>query len=224
MNHLVILLIMLSVIIQDCTHQRYQVHIGQSFASNARLMTSSGSSAIEAASSDTVIELSGIYCDKNIFLDKYPAIRIYSGEQGKQIVPLSAPLMNCSSGNLICITGKAINLPITYSIIKKTLNYHHLEPISFTTISDNQKIIELVNQEYRAIKADLQHKITIEESKLQLSADPEWMIWYDESEKIFIFHSHQFDLMYAADIEFIVDAQKKKIKAVYAREWFKGEM
>lgn len=223
MNHLVISLIMFSVVIQDCAHQRYQVHIGQSFASNARPMTSYGSSAIAATSPDTVIELSGIYCDQNIFLDKYPAVRIYSSEKGKQMVPLSVPLMNCSSGDLIRITGKVINLPITYSIIKKTLNYNYLEPISFTTISDNQKVIELVNQEYRAIKADLQHKITIDQSMLQLSADPEWMIWYDDSEEIFIFHSHQFDLMYAADIEFIVAARTGKIKEVYAKEWFKGE-
>jgi hypothetical protein len=30
--------------------------------------------------------------------------------------------------------------------------------------------------------------------------------------------------MYAADIEFIVDARIGKIKDVFAREWFKGEM
>lgn len=206
----------------QCARQTYRVHIGESFYSEFQQATNYGGSALANAIADSVIDLTGIYCDMNIFLDRYPVIRIYSREHGRLFAPLSVRL-DCKNGSLIRIKGRVINLPITYSIINKTLYYNHLDPQSYQTISDNEKIMDKVNFEYQKIRAELQQQITIEQSKLQLSADPEWMIWYDDSEEIFIFHSHQFDLMYAADIEFIVDARTQRIRDVFAREWFKGE-
>ena len=219
-SHLILIVILLFQV--NCTTQTYRIHIGESFYPSSQQLTNYGGSAIAAARPDTIIEVTGIYCDKNIFLDKYPVIRLYSRDSGKLFVPLSARL-DSNDGSLIKIKGKVINLPITYSVIKKTLYYNHLEPLSFHIISDNQKIIHEVNQEYQKIKDGLQKKITIEQSKLQLSLHPEWTIWFDEQTNIFIFHSHQYDLMYAADIEFIVDARTGKIKDVFAKEWFKGE-
>ncbi|MCU0644589.1 MAG: hypothetical protein MUC94_10040 [bacterium] len=207
----------------QCARQSYRIHIGESFYPSSQQLTNYGGSAIAAARADTLIELTGIYCDKNVFLDRYPVIRIHSSAQGKLFAPLSARL-DCQDGSLINIKGRVVNLPITYSIIKKTLYYNHLEPRTYYTISDNQKIIDKVNVEFQKIRDDLQKKITIEQSKLQLSLLPDWDIWFDEQRNILIFHSHQHDLMYAADIEFIVDAKTGKIKDVFAKEWFKGEM
>lgn len=205
-----------------CARQTYHIHIGESYYHTSRQATNYGGSAIAAARIDSVIELTGIYSDRNIFLNKYPVIRIYSSDRGRLLAPLSARL-DCLDGSLIKIKGRVVQLPITYSVIKKTLYYNYLEPESYHTISDNQKIIDHVNFEYQKIRDELQLKITIEQSKLKLSLQPEWDIWFDEQANIFIFHSHQHDLMYAADIEFIVDARTGKIKDVFAREWFKGE-
>jgi len=203
-----------------CTSPSYQFHIGESFYTSSQQMRTSGGSLIANASIDSVMEFTGVYCDQNVFIDKYPVIRIYN--DGKFYIPLSSNLQ-CPDGTLVKIRGKIIELSVTYSIIKKTLSDHHLEPIDYEVVFNTQKLIKNVNEEYHRIRQKLQEQITIEQSKLQLTEKPQWAIWYDEGQKIFIFHLHQYDLMYAADIEFIVDAQTKKIRDVYASEWFKGE-
>jgi hypothetical protein len=203
-----------------CASPSYQLHIGKSFYPRSQQMRISGGSLIEDAVLDSVLEIAGIYCDQNVFIDQYPVIRFYN--DGKYYIPLSTKLQ-CPDGMLVKIKGKVIELSITYSLIKKTLSYHHLEPIDYEIVFNTQKIINSVKDEYHRIRQKLQQQITIEQSKLQLTENPQWSIWYDEGQKIFILHSHQYDLMYAADIEFIVDTQTKKIRAVYAREWFKGE-
>lgn len=205
----------------NCASQSYQLHIGESFFPPAQQMRMAGGSLLADARLDSVMEITGIYCDQHVFIDKYPVIRLYN--EGKYYIPLSARLP-CPDGALVKIKGKIIQLSITYSVIKKTLFYKHLEPTAFEVIFDAQKLVQHVTDEYQRIRLKLQQQITIDQSKLELATDPDWAIWYDEGQKIFIFHSHQYDLMYAADIEFIVDAQTKKIRDIYAREWFKGEM
>jgi len=216
-----LIVILISLICFGCSAQTYKLHIGESFYAPEQQMKMSGGSLIANARVDSIIEVTGIYCNSNVFIDKYPVIRIYNKD--RYYIPLSTKLQ-CPDGILIKIKGKVIQLSITYSMIKKTLSYNHLEPIAFEVIFNTQKLIKNVNDEYKRIRQKLQEQITIEQSKLQLVDNPEWAIWYDENENIFIFHSHQYDLMYAADIEFIVNARTKKIKDVYAREWFKGEM
>jgi len=205
----------------NCASQPYRLHIGEPFYPPSQQMRISGGSLITNASIDSIMEFTGVYCDQNIFIDKYPVIRIFN--DGKYFIPLSTKL-NCPDGMLIKVKGKIVELSITYSLIKKTLSYKHLEPIAFNIILNTQPLIKNVTDEYQRIRQKLQEQITIEQSKLQLTEIPQWAIWYDDGKKIFIFHSHQYDLMYAADIEFIVDARKNKINDVYAREWFKGEM
>jgi len=205
----------------NCTSQSYQLHIGESFYPPSQQMRMSGGSLIADASIDSVMEITGVYCDQNAFIDKYPVIRLY--DDRKYYIPLSINLQ-CPDGMLVKIKGKIVELSITYSVIKKTLSYKHLEPIAFDMILNTQPLLKKVNDEYNRIRQQLQEQITIDQSKLQLTENPQWAIWYNEGQKIFIFHSHQYDLMYAADIEFIVNARTKKIKDVYAREWFKGEM
>jgi len=203
-----------------CASPSYQLHIGESFYPPSQQMRTSGGSLIANARPDSMMEFTGVYCDQHVFIDKYPVIRLYNG--GKFYIPLSTNL-KCPDGTLVNIKGKIVELSVTYSMIKKTLSYHHLEPIDYEVVFNTQKLIKNVNDEYHRIRQKLQEQITIEQSKLQLTEKPQWAIWYDEGQKIFIFHSHQYDLMYAADIEFIVDARTNKIKDVYAREWFKGE-
>ncbi len=203
-----------------CSAQTYKLHIGKSFYPALQQMSMSVGSLIANVKVDSIVEFTGIYYDKNIFIDKYPVIRIY--KDGKFYIPLSIKLQ-CPDETLVKIKGKIIELSVTYSMIKKTLFYHHLEPLEYEVVFNTQQLIKKVTDEYTKIRQKLQEQITIEQSKLQLVEDPKWAIWYDGEQKIFIFHSHQYDLMYAADIELIVDAQKKKIRDVYAKEWFKGE-
>ncbi len=195
--------------------------MGESFYQAKQQMQMTGDSLIADAKQDSLIEVVGIYCDKDVFIDKYPVIRMY--KDGKYYIPLSIRIP-CPNGMLVKIKGKVVQLSVTYSLIKKTLSYNHLEPIAIEVVFDTAKLIKDVTDEYNRIRQKLQQQITIEQSKLQLAEDPDWAIWHDEKEEVFIFDSHQNDLMYAADIEFIIDARTGKIKDVYAREWFKGEI
>ena len=211
--------ILISILLStlSCPAQSYKLHIGESFYPPSQAPVSS---LIANVKLNSIVEYTGIYSDKSVFIDKYPVIQIY--KNGKFYIPLSTKLQ-CSDGMLVKIKGKVIELSITYATIKKTISYHYLEPIEYEVVFNTQQLIKNVTDEYAKIRQKLQHQITIEQSKLQLSDNPEWSIWYDEKQYFLIFHSHQYDLMYAADIEFIVDIQKKKIRDVFAKEWFKGE-
>jgi len=116
-----------------------------------------------------------------------------------------------------------IVLYLPNSQMGKLFNWRSLSVISFEILKNVKNIKKAVTQEYQKIRENLQIKITHKGSKLQLTLVPEWNIWYKEDEQILIFAFHQYDLMYAADIEFIVDTAKERITDVFAREWFKGE-
>lgn len=218
-----IFLILVALLCCQFCSKSYHVHIGESYYPASQQVNFFGSSLIAATAIDSIIEVTGVYCDRNIFLDKYPVVRIYSETNGKSFIPLTKKI-ECKDGSLILMKGKITSLDVTYPLIKKTLSYRHLAPIAFQVIQDTQELIEKVNREYLKTREKLQTQITIERSKLQLSVKPDWDIWFAESENIFIFFSHQYDLMYAANIEFIVDSKSKRIKDVFAKEWFKGEM
>ncbi len=201
-----------------CSSGSYQLHIGDSFSSSTE---NHGGSMIAGAAVDSMVDANGIYCDSSVFLGQYAVIRVYNN--GKYYIPLSTKLP-CPDGMLIHIKGKVVQISVDYPETGTRLHHHHLAPMSFEIVSNTRQLIKHVTEEYRRIRTTLQQKITLEGSKLQLAPDPHWSIWFDPQGKRFIFHSHQSDMMYAADIEFIVDANTQKISDVYAREWFKGEM
>jgi len=171
---------------------------------------------------DSTITLNGIYSNTNLFLDKYPVIRGFNEESGFFSIPLTENI-NSQPDVLLKIKGKITSLPQKYPMINKVSYHKHLSVISYEIINEIKNVKKVVNQEYQEIRENLQEKITLQGSKLQLSKMPGWHIWYKEDEQKFIFAFHQFDLMYAADIQFVVDAATKTITDVFAREWFKGE-
>jgi len=207
----------------SCSRHSYRIHPGESYYSPSQQTNFGGSSLISEMPLDSTLLLTGIYCDRNIFLDQHPVIRMYSKTMGKLSIPLTSQL-ECKDGTVISIKGRIVEIAITYSLIKKTLHYKLLEPISVAVIYETDQIKKAVSNEYRKIREQLEAQITIEGSKLKLSAAPEWDIWYAEHDGVFIFLSHQYDMMYAANIEFIVDKKSNKIRDVYARQWFKGEL
>jgi len=223
MKKIYIITIIIFLIFLSCSTQIYQLHIGKSHVPVISKNSFRGETIFSATELDSSLEITGIYCETNLFLDKYPIVRIFDKTAGLTFIPLTEKL-KCNEGDLIKIKGKIFNLPVQYPYIKKVTFYKHLSAISYELISDTQQLQNKVTQEYQKIRSKLQNKITPKESKLQLKNNPKWRIWYKKSEGLFIFATHQYDLMYATDIEFIVDANSNKIIDVYAREWFKGEL
>ena len=207
----------------SCSRHSYRIHPGESYYSPSQQTNFGGSSLISAMPLDSTVSLEGVYCEREIFLDQYPVVRVYSNAMGKLSIPLTSRL-ECNDGTVISIKGRIVEIAIAYSLIKKRLHYKLLEPISVDVIYETDRIKKIVSSEYRKVQERIEAQIAIEGSKLKLSAKPEWDIWYTEPDGVFIFVSHQHDLMYAANIEFIVEKKSKKIRDVYARQWFKGEI
>ena len=172
---------------------------------------------------DSTVELIGIFSNKNLFLDKYPQVRVFNKQSGYYSIPLTKNI-NCQTDVLLKIRGKIINVPQKFPMINKVSYHKHLLVISFEILNDIKSIKRIVGQEYQKIRDNLQNKITPSGSKLQLSNAPDWDIWFNGAEGKLIFTNHQYDLMYAADIEFVVNKNSEKIIDIYAREWFKGEL
>ena len=222
MKQINLIAIFLVLIFLLCLPSTYQLHIGESYRSTVSEHTFRVDSIYSATKPDFSLEITGVYCERNLFLDKYPVVRTFNKQSGFFSVPLTDSI-NCQTDVLLKIKGKIINVPQKYPMIKKVSYHKHLSVTSFKMISDLYSIKNTINQEYRKIRDNLQKKITPKGSKLQLTNAPEWIIWYNETEQKFIFAFHQYDLMYAADIEFLVDAETERITDVFAHEWFKGE-
>ncbi|MBC8186460.1 hypothetical protein H8E88_35720 [candidate division KSB1 bacterium] len=216
-NYLVVILLF-----TVCSPKSYQLHINSSYFSSQKKIESQKSNIFSQANEDSTIEFSGIYSNKNLFLDKYPVFRLFDEQSGFFSIPLTDSI-NCQTDVLIKIKGKITPVPHRYPMIKKVSYHKHLSAISYEELNNLKNIKKAVNQEYLEIRKTLQKKITPKESKLQLVSTPEWILWYNKSKNILVFASHQHDLMYAADIEFIVDVETERITDVFAREWFKGE-
>jgi hypothetical protein len=205
-----------------CSPKPYQLHIDSSYFASHNKPESQNINIFSQMNQDSTIILSGIYSNSNLFLEKYPIIRGFDKSSGFFSIPLSESL-NYQTDVLLKIKGKVTLIPQKFPMINKTIYHKHINVISYEIIAEIKNIIKIVNQEYLNIRQNLQGKITPQGSKLQLKNVPNWNIWYKEDEQKFVFSFHQFDLMYAADVEFVVDAVTKTITDVFAREWFKGE-
>jgi len=206
-----------------CSPNNYQIHVGESYIKDTKTGSFSGQSQIQNMSENLDFETIGIYSNKNLFLDKYPVLRTYQPKHGLTFTPI-AKKVNCKNGSLVKIKGKICTSSIQYAYIKKTYSYQLLEPSTVEIVTDTWEILHHVTREYQKIMEKLEQQIRIDDSKLKLSTTPDWFIWYEQSNNCYLFTSFQYDLMFAANVEFVVDSKSEKIKTVYAKQWFKGEL
>ncbi|NOZ62617.1 MAG: hypothetical protein GXO74_13180 [Calditrichaeota bacterium] len=149
----------------------------------------------------------------NIFREKIGFLRI----------PLARPIA-APKNSLVEITGKWKIKSQTMRYIKKTIHRLELYPDQFRQLARCEKFVPTLDSTYRLILPELQKQITVKESKLELSPKPNWKFFYDDERHRIIALSHQYDLMYSASIEFVIDPQTRHIEKIQAKEWFKGEV
>ncbi len=212
----------LFLIFTVCSSHPYQLHLDSSYFASHINLKNQKANISSRMNQDSTITLNGIYSNSNLFLDKYPLVRGFDKSSGFFSIPLTEKI-NSQTDLLLKIKGKVTKVPQKYPLINKVSYHKHLLVISYEELKNLKNIKKAVNQEYQKIMENLQKKITHKGSKLQLTSKPNWITWYYKTEQKFIFASHQYDLMYAVDIEFVVDVETEKITDVYAREWFKGE-
>ena len=88
---------------------------------------------------------------------------------------------------------------------------------------DTRPLQERARREYRKIREKLQKQISLPGSRLKLREDPDWRVDWLEGEAAVVVAAHVYDLMYAAEAQFLFTMAEQKLEAVYFHEWFKGE-
>lgn len=211
------------LLLNACAGNTYKIHIGQSYFEKAKSDSHQGHSQIEALEVNSDYKATGIYSEEHPFLEKYPFLRTYHPKTGLSYIPI-ADKIDCHEGALVKIEGRTKKDSIQYPYTKKTHHYQLLEPASVQVLAENRQVRNRITVEYQKIREYIEQQLRIKDSKLRLSPKPSWIIWYDSAKKNYIFTSFQYDLMYASNVEFIVDSKSHQIKSVYARQWFKGEL
>ncbi len=214
---------LITLLLVACAGNSYKIHIGQSYFDSVHPGSIKEYSQIESNEVNAEVTGIGVYSEQRAFLEKYPVLRTYHPKTGLTFIPITEKL-DCHEGALVKIAGRIQQDSIQYAYIKKMHHYHLLEPVSVNILEDNSKTFNRVIFEYQKIRENIQGQIQLKDSKLNLSPKPSWIIRYDSAKKNYIFTSFQYDLMYAANVEFIVDAKSLKIKSVYAKQCFKGEL
>lgn len=220
LNYIIFWLIFISFL--NCSNSSFKLHKGQSPYSILRLPETPTRPKIQHSIKDSSVEITGIYCDKNIFIDKYPVIRSFNKKTGKITTPLNKKL-NFQDGTVVTVKGKFTKTPIESKFIKKTTYYNLLNPDTQLKIKNTEKYNQIVTLHYKEKYSEISKLIEIKESKLELTQKPVWDIYYNSTEDKFLYCFNQSDLMYVINIEFIVDGKSENILDIYANQWFKGE-
>ncbi len=219
MKILLINLLLFELSFLSCLAPTYSWHIGKSFlATNCSNKNFSDSKI----NSDSVQTLIGVYENQNMYLNKFPVLNQFNQTTGLTQIYLSE-ILNQQNKTLIKVNGKFVRQILTNPNIKQPGSLLIFGVTGSEKIADLQAVEALVSKEYQKIRTDLQKKITPAESKLKLKPDLRWQWYFDETTNRLLTVSRQNDLMYVAEIEFLIAGDTQKIKALYAREYFKGE-
>ena len=205
-----------------CALQSYNIHFGENYLPIEHQFALRSTNYFET-NQDSIITITGIYNESKLLFDTYPVIQMFDKETGYFTIPVNQKV-DFPDGTLIKITGRLQSIEKEIPHIKKTKTIDILFLSGADKISDISKIQIMVDEEYLRLMEKIQKEIATKNSKLKLKIKPEWSLWFCESDNIIIFKTHQFDLMYAVNIEFVTDFLKKRITDIYAVERFKGEM
>lgn len=202
----------------NCQAHSYRLHYGKSyFNSNSPIFFNNN------ANEKSRVEISGVFFDKNLLSDKYPLLLKFNQADGLIEIPLNQKL-NYENNTIIKLSGRFIDQSEKYPNIREPIISSIFAVEESIQISGTEFFQKNVAKEYEKIMAKLQKKITPKESKLKLKPNSDWKFYFDETTNKLLAVSRQYDLMYAAEIEFLIDTKTQKIIDIFAYEYFKGEI
>lgn len=204
--------VLILLVVSCISPSKYNLFTGRTFFSTRGLKRAFTHKPLEKLEVGTHYQIRGIYANQGVaFYDK-----------GLWCVPLVRGL-KIKEGTLIEVRGEITRCEVTYKTLERTQIYNCLNPISYRIVFDTEKLKAKAQEEYCKIKESLQSKITPRYSQLELPSYPNWeVIWCRESGD-FVIRARTSDLMYAAEVDFVFDGERKQLKEVYANQWFKGE-
>jgi hypothetical protein len=149
-------------------------------------------------------------------------IRRFDRVQGWSYVIL-AETMPAEEGALVAVDGRIITVERPFTGLKRTSRSNRLQVEEYEVLCDTGPMRQEARREYARIRDRLQEEIALPGSKLRLLEDPQWRMDCLAGEEAAVAAAHSYDLMYAAEVQFLFSLRDNRLQAVYFIEWFKGE-
>ena len=149
-------------------------------------------------------------------------VRQFDRQRGWSYVTLGG-VLPVDEGTLLEIQGRVVSHQVAGRSAGSVRTVKQVQADSHRVICNTGPFQERAGREYRMIRGKLQDAISLPGSKLQLGAEPEWRVDWLRGEETIVVAGHFYDLMYAAEVQFLFTIKDQKLKTVYFQEWFKGE-
>lgn len=149
-------------------------------------------------------------------------VRQFDRQRGWSYVTLGG-VLPVDEGTLVEIQGRVVSHQVAGRSAGSVRTVKQVQADSHRVICNTGPFQERAGREYRMIRGKLQDAISLPGSKLQLGAEPEWRVDWLRGEETIVVAGHFYDLMYAAEVQFLFTIKDQKLKTVYFQEWFKGE-
>jgi len=149
-------------------------------------------------------------------------VRQFDRRQGWSHAILSAAIP-VREGALVAVTGRIVTVERTITGTGRTIRIHQLEPTEVEVICETGPAQVRARRVYTRIRSRLQNHISLPGSKLVLAEEPLWRVDWLKGEKAIVVAAYSFDLMYAAETQFLFSLEDQRLERIYFMEWFKGE-
>ncbi|MFC1683652.1 hypothetical protein ACFL0G_05560 [Candidatus Zixiibacteriota bacterium] len=149
-------------------------------------------------------------------------IRRFDSQAGWSHVTLTGAL-ETEQGSLVEVRGSVIAEKIALRGTGRTLTVNKLSVQDQQILCDTAPLHALARREYAKTRDTFQEMIASPGSRLNLAADPNWRVDWIGDQGAFVVTAHSYDLMYAAEVQFLFSENQKRIQTVYFYDWFKGE-
>jgi hypothetical protein len=149
-------------------------------------------------------------------------VRQFDRRTGWSYTTLDKPLP-VDQGTLVEVQGTIAARERQSNGVGRNILVNRLKVEKHRIICETHSLQEQARNEYHSIRGKLQEKISLPGSRLRLSDDPDWRVDWLMGEDTIVVAAHVYDLMYAAEVQFLFYQEDQKLQAVYFYEWFKGE-
>jgi hypothetical protein len=149
-------------------------------------------------------------------------VRRFDRRDGWSYAILEEPLP-VDEGTLVDVRGQVITVEQPITGTARIIRSHRLKVEDYEILCDTAPPREHARREYAAIRDRLQRQISLPGSKLRLKEEPQWRVDWLSGEDAIVVAAYSYDLMYAAEAEFLFGQTDGKLQALYFLEWFKGE-
>lgn len=201
---------------------RYQLNLDDTYFTPHRSPTMSGwgENISRQAEEGTDLQFQGIYAQEPH--GRIGLVRQFDRRRGFSHITLAGALP-VEEGTLIQVRGTVVSQNREDIGFRTNGKVKRLRADDYQILYDTKPFRDTAQREYRKIRGKLQKQIALPGSRLQLSPEPNWRVDWCPGEKTFVVAAHSYDLMYAAEVQFIFNQEHEQLKSVYFQEWFKGE-